>query len=87
MVELHILDGIPEAERGNGYGSCGLPQVLSSALKADIDPIDPTGSQAAAMIVRSKTDHPKHGFPIGPCDSCKVLTKHYGLDFLTDDGK
>ncbi|MRH93191.1 hypothetical protein GFY24_38225 [Nocardia sp. SYP-A9097] len=79
-----ILDAIPVTERGRGHGSCGLPRCISEALDAGLDP---TGAKAAAKIVRSNTDHPKHGHPVGPCESCKPLREHYLLDFITDDGK
>ncbi|MGV9409180.1 zeta toxin family protein [Nocardia sp. NPDC003693] len=79
-----ILDAIPEAEQGNGHGSCGLPQCISKALFAGLDP---TGAKAAAKIVRSNSEHAKHGYPVGPCRSCRPLEKHYSLDFITGDGK
>ncbi|WP_196054792.1 WXG100-like domain-containing protein [Nocardia aurantiaca] len=79
-----ILDAIPVAERGRGHGSCGLPRCISEALDAGLDP---TGAKAAAKIVRSNPDHPKHGYPVGPCPSCKPLREHYSLDFITDDGR
>lgn len=79
-----ILDTVPPELRGRGHGMCGLPVLLSKALDAKVDP---TGSQAAAMIVRSTTSHERHGHPIGPCKSCRPLSEHYDLDFITDDGK
>lgn len=75
-----VLDSIPEEARGKGHGKCGLPSCLSEALE---EGIDPTGSTAAAVTVRSNSTHPKHGMPVGPCPSCQVLTRHYGLDFAT----
>ncbi|NUT27046.1 MAG: hypothetical protein HOV84_14175, partial [Streptomyces sp.] len=84
--ELHpdvqgVLDGIPVEERGRGHGQCGLPVAISEALKRG----DPSGAMGAAVTVRSTVDHPKHGMPVGPCDSCKVLVRHYGIDFITGE--
>ncbi|PBC75928.1 RHS repeat-associated protein [Streptomyces sp. TLI_235] len=78
-----LVDGVPMDKRGRGHGMCGLPVLLSRALDSNIDP---TGSAAAAMIIRSTTEHEKHGRPIGPCSSCRPLSEHYKLDFITDDG-
>ncbi|WBP87764.1 RHS repeat-associated core domain-containing protein [Kitasatospora cathayae] len=78
-----VLNTVPAEARGDGHGKCGLPVLLSDALN---NKIDPTGSTAAAMIIRSNTEHPKHGHPIGPCKSCRALSEHYKLDFITDDG-
>ncbi|MER7501442.1 DNRLRE domain-containing protein [Nonomuraea pusilla] len=75
-----VLDAIPDHARGLGHGQCGLPQCLSQALNAGMNP---AGSSAAAVLVRSSPDHPKHGTPIGPCDSCGVLVDHYDINFLT----
>ncbi len=75
-----LLDGIPEANRGNGHGKCGIPSLLSDALSQGKDP---SGAAAAAMLITRNDSHGKH---IGPCDSCRVLTKHFNLDFITDDG-
>jgi hypothetical protein len=75
-----ILDSIPVSERGDGHGSCGFTVCLSEALGANVNP---RGSSAAAVIVRGRTDHPMHGFPVGPCPSCAVLAQHYGITFVT----
>ncbi|AZQ34925.1 hypothetical protein EJ357_16705 [Streptomyces cyaneochromogenes] len=75
-----ILDAIPVEERGRGHGQCGLPRGISEALS---DGRDPNGAMGAAVTVRSSVDHPKHGMPVGPCDSCKALVRHYGIDFIT----
>ncbi|MEU5389171.1 DUF6531 domain-containing protein, partial [Kitasatospora cineracea] len=74
------LDGVPVEGRGNGHGKCGIPRLLSDALTAGKDP---TGSSAAAMLI---TRNDKHGKHIGPCDSCRVLSDKYDLNFITDDG-
>ncbi|MGK4582245.1 RHS repeat-associated core domain-containing protein [Kitasatospora sp. HPMI-4] len=68
---------------GDGHGKCGLPTLLTDALN---NGDDPTGSAAAAVIIRSNKEHPKHRHPIGPCKSCRPLKDHYDLDFITDDG-
>ena len=75
-----LLNDIPEAERGNGHGKCGIPSLLSDALHQGKDP---TGAAAAAMLITRNDNHGKH---IGPCDSCRVLSSHFNLDFITDDG-
>ncbi|MDI3386210.1 RHS repeat-associated core domain-containing protein [Streptomyces sp. B-S-A8] len=77
-----VLDGIPADERGRGHGQCGLPNAISQALN---EGRDPNGALGAAVTVRSNVDHPKHAMPVGPCDSCKVLVRHYGIDFITGD--
>ncbi|MEU6463113.1 ricin-type beta-trefoil lectin domain protein [Streptomyces sp. NPDC046976] len=81
--ELHsdvqaILDDIPEGERGVGHGRCGLAVCVSDALS---DGFNPTGSRAAAVIVRSSTDNPMHGMPVGPCDSCVALEDAFDIRF------
>lgn len=81
--ELHpdvqaILDDIPEGERGVGHGRCGLAVCVSDALS---DGFNPTGSRAAAVIVRSSTDNPMHGMPVGPCDSCVALEDAFDITF------
>ena len=76
----NILNQVPRSQRGSGHGRCGLPVCLSNALAYGMDP---TGSNAAALIIRSNIKHPKHGYPIGPCDSCKTMVKEFDLDFLT----
>ncbi|MGM9469409.1 YwqJ-related putative deaminase [Streptomyces murinus] len=81
--ELHsdvqaILDDIPEGERGVGHGRCGLAVCVSDALS---DGFNPTGSRAAAVIVRSSTDNPMHGMPVGPCDSCAALEDAFDIRF------
>ncbi|MFF4121421.1 ricin-type beta-trefoil lectin domain protein [Streptomyces sp. NPDC001714] len=81
--ELHpdvqaILDDIPEGERGVGHGRCGLAVCVSDALG---DGFNPTGSRAAAVIVRSSTDNPMHGMPVGPCDSCVALEDAFDITF------
>ncbi len=53
-----ILDRIPEEERGVGHGSCGLAVCMSQALT---DGNDPTGWNAAAVLVRGSMANPKHG--------------------------
>ncbi|MFE0824237.1 RHS repeat-associated core domain-containing protein [Streptomyces sp. NPDC058847] len=75
-----ILNNIPPAQRGSGHGKCGLPICLSNALG---NGMDPTGSKVAAVVIRSNVKHPKHGYPVGPCNSCKALVKEFNLDFLT----
>jgi RHS repeat-associated protein len=75
-----ILDSVPESERGDGHGRCGLPICLSTALNAGLDV---EGASAAAFTVASRTDHPSHGKPIGPCPSCRVLSNVYGLVWET----
>src|SRR5690242_1826087 len=52
--ELHpavaaILDRIPTELRGVGHWKCGLAVCVTNALN---DGLDPTGSRAAAVIVR-----------------------------------
>ncbi|MEU5146265.1 YwqJ-related putative deaminase [Streptomyces yangpuensis] len=75
-----ILDAIPVAERGVGHGSCGLAVCVSRALT---DGHNPTGSSAAAVIVRGSRDNAMHGHPVGPCDSCVALEDAFDLDFVT----
>ncbi|MFI8072998.1 ricin-type beta-trefoil lectin domain protein [Streptomyces sp. NPDC086033] len=73
-----ILDDIPEGERGVGHGRCGLAVCVSDALS---DGFNPTGSRAAAIIVRSSNDNPMHGMPVGPCDSCVALEDAFDVTF------
>ena len=73
-----ILDEIPEDERGVGHGRCGLAVCISDALT---DGFNPTGWNAGAVIVRSETDNPMHGVPVGPCDSCVALEDAFDLNF------
>ncbi|MFF3556312.1 RHS repeat-associated core domain-containing protein [Streptomyces tsukubensis] len=75
-----ILDAIPVAERGVGHGSCGLAVCVSRALT---DGHNPTGSSAAAVIVRGSRDNPMHGHPVGPCDSCVALEDAFDINFVT----
>ncbi|MCX5302564.1 polymorphic toxin-type HINT domain-containing protein [Streptomyces sp. NBC_00160] len=75
-----ILDAIPVAERGVGHGSCGLAVCVSRALT---DGHNPTGSSAAAVIVRGSRDNAMHGHPVGPCDSCVALEDAFDLNFVT----
>ncbi|MFE4857256.1 polymorphic toxin-type HINT domain-containing protein [Streptomyces sp. NPDC056670] len=75
-----ILDAIPVAERGVGHGSCGLAVCVSRALT---DEQNPTGSSAAAVIVRGSRDNAMHGHPVGPCDSCVALEDAFDLNFVT----
>jgi RHS repeat-associated protein len=77
-----VLDAIPVEERGRGHGQCGLPIAISEALDRGRDP---HGAMGAAVTVRSSVDHPKHGMQIGPCDSCRALVRHYGIDFITGE--
>ncbi|MER5603509.1 YwqJ-related putative deaminase [Streptomyces sp. NPDC002265] len=79
LVE-EILDAVPVADRGRAHGKCGLPQCISEALTAGHNP---TGSQAAAVTVRSSTTHAGHGQPVGPCDSCVALEDAFEIDFVT----
>ncbi|MDH6117307.1 RHS repeat-associated protein [Kitasatospora sp. GAS204A] len=76
-----MLDNIEADDRGNGHGKCGIPRLLSEALN---NGHNPQGAAAAAMLVTKKAE--THGKEIGPCDSCRVLSNHYGLNFITDDG-
>ncbi|EST28814.1 RHS repeat-associated core domain-containing protein [Streptomyces niveus] len=75
-----ILDAIPTSERGVGHGSCGLAVCVSRALT---EGHNPTGSSAAAVIIRGSTDNSMHGFPVGPCNSCVALEDAFDLDFVT----
>lgn len=79
----NVLDGVPEAQRGVNHGRCGLPRALTQSLDAGHDP---TGADAAAVLVRKDMNSADHNRGIGPCQSCRVLTNHYGLNFITDDG-
>ena len=79
----NVLDGIPESQRGVNHGRCGLPRALTQSLDAGHDP---TGADAAAVLVRKDMNSADHNRGIGPCPSCRVLTNHYGLNFITDDG-
>ncbi|GAA1170769.1 hypothetical protein GCM10009654_29950 [Streptomyces hebeiensis] len=75
-----ILDAIPVTDRGVGHGSCGLAVCISQAL---VEGQNPTGSSAAAVIVRGAKDNPMHGLPVGPCDSCVALEDAFDLVFVT----
>jgi hypothetical protein len=75
-----VLDGIPANQRGVNHGRCGLPKALSEALHAGDDP---NGADAAAVLVRKNVNNPEHNFGVGPCNSCQVLSNHYGLNFMT----
>ncbi|WP_415924936.1 YwqJ-related putative deaminase [Streptomyces sp. AK04-3B] len=72
-----ILRAIPAGERGNGHGRCGLPQCISQALDAGLNP---TGSQGAAVTVRGSVTADGHGKPVGPCDSCVALEDAFEID-------
>ncbi|MFD9704137.1 RHS repeat-associated core domain-containing protein [Lentzea sp. NPDC059081] len=65
-----------------GNGSCGLIICLSMAV---LDGHDPTGSDAAAVMLRNK-DNPNYMKPIGPCALCRPVVNHFRIDFHTDDG-
>ncbi|MER7473983.1 DNRLRE domain-containing protein [Micromonospora sp. NPDC000018] len=73
------LNAIPTSQRGKGHGQCGLPQCLSEALS---EGIDPTGSSAAAVLIRSPANG-NHGRGIGPCPSCQVLSRMFSLRWKT----
>jgi hypothetical protein len=73
-----ILNDIPEDERGAGHGSCGLAVCVSDALN---NGFNPTGSSAAAVLVRGSTENPMHGTSVGPCDSCVALEDAFDLIF------
>ncbi|MGP4100448.1 golvesin C-terminal-like domain-containing protein [Nonomuraea sp. KM90] len=77
-----ILDAIPDVPgaRGAGHGNCGLAVCLTEALNAGLNP---TGSSAAAVLIRGDINHSSHGVPVGPCNSCEHLVEHYNLNFLT----
>jgi RHS repeat-associated protein len=75
-----VLDGVPQELRGVGHGKCGLPVALSDAIRAGEDP---TGSSAAAVIVRNNVNHVKHGVGVGPCPSCQALRDHFDIHFTT----
>ena len=75
-----ILDSIPIADRSNGHGRCGYVQCVSTALNAGLDV---RGASAAAFTVGSRTDHPSHGKPVGPCSSCQVVSETYDNDWET----
>ncbi|MDR8414063.1 hypothetical protein MTP10_35705 [Nonomuraea sp. 3-1Str] len=74
-----ILDSVPPGARGRGHGSCGFAICVSKAIE---DGEDPTGADAAAVVVRSAADHPKHGEPIGPCNSCEVIANKLRITFF-----
>jgi len=81
--ELHpdvqeILDEIPNEDRAAGHGHCGFVVAVSDALN---DGHDPTGSVAAAVIVRSTVDHEDHGAVIEPCGSCKPVAETFDIAF------
>ncbi|WP_372405122.1 polymorphic toxin-type HINT domain-containing protein [Streptomyces luteireticuli] len=82
-IVQEILDDIPVLDRGVGHGSCGLAVCVSQALS---DGHNPTGGSAAAVIVRGSKDHPKHGLPVGPCDSCVALEDAFSLHFRNLEG-
>lgn len=75
-----VLDAIPESSRGDGHGRCGLAICLSDALRAGDDP---TGADAAAVLVRGSAGHSMHGRPVGPCSSCVHLVSAFKLVFVT----
>jgi RHS repeat-associated protein len=75
-----VLKTVAPSVRGVGHGQCGLAVSLSQALFKGESPM---GADAAAVLIRGSLDHAKHGFPVGPCDSCKVLAEHFNLNFLT----
>ncbi|MFD7657945.1 YwqJ-related putative deaminase, partial [Actinosynnema sp. NPDC059797] len=77
-----LLGQVPRSLQGRGHARCGLPVCLSEALW---DGRDPTGAEAAAVLVRSHVDHKDHGKAIGPCGSCQVLEHYFDLNFLTKD--
>ncbi|WP_439675169.1 hypothetical protein [Embleya sp. MST-111070] len=63
---------------GGGVAEPALfPVQLTEALDAGLDP---TGATAAATLGRRRTNTNFKRL-IGPCDSCKVLVKHYDIDF------
>ncbi|MFF3005756.1 polymorphic toxin-type HINT domain-containing protein [Kitasatospora sp. NPDC057940] len=72
-----ILDSIPTDAHGNNHGGCGLVQCLTEALDSGLDP---TGSTAAATLGRTRTNKNFQKL-IGPCPSCQVLVKHFGINF------
>ncbi|WP_436775184.1 RHS repeat-associated core domain-containing protein [Yinghuangia sp. YIM S09857] len=75
-----MLDAVPVGARGRGHGRCGLAACLSQALN---DGLSPSNSMAAAFVVRSSTDHPRHGIPAQACRSCEVLSQRFGLFWTT----
>ncbi|MFE1925965.1 RHS repeat-associated core domain-containing protein [Streptomyces asoensis] len=75
-----ILKAIPEGDQGSGHGRCGLPQCITQALNAGLNP---TRSQAAAVKVRGSVTAAAHGAPVGPCDSCVALEDAFEIDFVT----
>ncbi|HEX2144901.1 MAG TPA: RHS repeat-associated core domain-containing protein [Glycomyces sp.] len=84
-VRLHpavsaVLNTVSPSTRGVGHGQCGLAVCLSQALFSGESPV---GGSAAAVLIRGNTDHPKHGYGVGPCSSCAALVEHFDLDFLT----
>lgn len=66
----------------NGDGNCGLIVCLSMAIH---DGHDPTGGDAAAVMLRNKSNK-NYLKPIGPCALCRPVVDHYKMDFQTDDG-
>ncbi|MEU4218228.1 polymorphic toxin-type HINT domain-containing protein [Actinoplanes sp. NPDC026623] len=74
-----LLDDIPELERGNNHGGCGLVACLTDALN---EGRDPTGASAAAVLGRARTNA-NFQKTIGPCKSCAVLVDHFHIDFKT----
>lgn len=74
-----MLDAIPDEERGNNHGGCGMVQCLSEALNSNLDP---RGAAAAAAYGRSKGNK-NYGKTLGPCSSCAVLSKNFDLDWKT----
>ncbi|WP_406417583.1 YwqJ-related putative deaminase [Streptomyces sp. NBC_00842] len=75
-----VLNAVAPGARGVGHGQCGLAVCLSQALFSGESPM---GADAAAVLIRGDVGHPKHGFGVGPCDSCKTLSEHFDLNFLT----
>ncbi|MFI7320379.1 polymorphic toxin-type HINT domain-containing protein [Streptomyces venezuelae] len=77
-----VLNTVAPGARGVGHGQCGMAVCLSQALFSGESPM---GADAAAVLIRGDAGHPKHGFPVGPCNSCKALSEHFNLNFLTGD--
>ncbi|MCX4633345.1 RHS repeat-associated core domain-containing protein [Streptomyces sp. NBC_01443] len=87
QVRLHpavsaVLSTVSPGARGVGHGQCGLAVCISQALFTGESPM---GADAAAVIIRANVDHVKHGLPVGPCDSCRSLSEHFNLNFVTDN--
>jgi RHS repeat-associated protein len=77
-----VLNTVAPGARGVGHGQCGLAVCLSQALFSGESPM---GADAAAVLIRGDVGHPKHGLPVGPCNSCQALSGHFNLNFLTGD--